>query len=231
MRWDNLLFLHWPVDPPMMRKLVPEQLGLDLFDDRAWVGLVPFRMEATRFRGYPPLPGLSSFYECNVRTYVRAKSRSGREYSGVWFFSLDAERLIPVLGGNWLWSLNYVHSVFKVERDAAGDGTTDYTLNRRRNRAHQSSILWTPGERLPRAEPGTLEHFLTERYWLFTVRNGRVLGGCIEHEPWPLRHATVSRVDDTLVRAAGIQVKGEAFAWHSNTLDVKGWNLVPMERL
>lgn len=229
MRWDNLLFLHWPADPSVMRKLVPEQLELDLFNDRAWIGLVPFRMEATRFRGYPPLPGLSSFYECNVRTYVRARDSRGREHPGVWFFSLDAERLLPVLGGNWLWSLNYIHSEFTVERDSSG--ATDYRLARRARRSQTSSIRWTPGKALPRSEPGTLEHFLTERYWLFTMRYGRLLGGRIEHEPWPLRSATVLRLDDTLVRAAGVEVRGEALAWHSDRLEVKGWNLVPMERV
>lgn len=229
MRWDNLLFLHWPVDPAALRPLIPAELELDLFNDRAWIALVPFRMEQTRFRGYPPLPGLSSFYECNVRTYVRAGDARGNDVPGVWFFSLDAERLLPVLGGKWLWSLNYIHSAFTVERDT--DGTTDYRLARRARRSETSSVLWAPGEALPRSEPGTLEHFLTERYWLFTLRRGRVLGGRIEHEPWPLRSATVSRLDDTLVRAAGVEVKGEALAWHSDRLEVKGWNLVPMERL
>lgn len=240
MRWDNLLFLHWPVDPLVIRPLIPAELELDLFNDRAWIALVPFRMEATRFRHYPPLPGLSSFYECNVRTYVRAKNAKGNDIPGVWFFSLDAERLLPVLGGNWLWSLNYIHSRFTVERDPA-DGTTDYSLARRARpfRAHTSSIRWTPGQPLPRAIPGSLEHFLTERYWLFTRRpnrsSGRIMGGRIEHDPWSLRRATVSHLDDTLIRAAGVNLSSEdlakPLAWHSDTLSVRGWNLLPISRV
>ncbi len=34
MRWDNLLFLHWPVDPGAIRSLIPAEL--DLNDGRAW---------------------------------------------------------------------------------------------------------------------------------------------------------------------------------------------------
>ena len=45
------------------------------------------------------------------------------------FGSLDAETLLPVLGGRWLWSLNYVYSRFNVRQDA---GTTHYHLIRRR---------------------------------------------------------------------------------------------------
>src|SRR5690606_29328728 len=101
----------------------------------------------------------------------------------------------------------------------------------RSRRSHTSSILWTPGEAIPQSEPGTLEHFLTERYWLFTIRRGRVMGGRIDHRTWSLRRASISRLDDTLVRAAGIHVSGEPFAWHSDTLEVKGWNLVDMSRV
>lgn len=238
MRWDNLLFLHWPIDPAVIRPLIPTELELDLYDNRCWIALVPFRMEATRFRHFPPLPGLSSFYECNVRTYVRARDSRGREHAGVWFFSLDAERLLPVLGGNWLWSLNYIHSRFTVthERDSTGlPITTNYTLTRRRDANQRTHIAWTRGDPLPRAAPGSIEHFLTERYWLFTHRNNRIMGGRIDHDPWALRTATLTHLDDTLIRSAGIDLKGEALApplaWHSDTLSVRGWNLLPMNRV
>lgn len=233
MRWDNLLFLHWPVDPSIIRPLIPAELELDLFDDRCWIALVPFRMEATRFRGFPPMPGLSSFYECNVRTYVRARGASGAEHAGVWFFTLDAERLIPVLGGNWLWSLNYIHSRFAVSHPAPG--TTNYTLTRCRNAAEHSHIVWRRGEPIPRAVPGSIEHFLTERYWLFTKRRGVIMGGRVAHEPWSLRAAAVTRLEDTLIQSAGIRTPvgsgAPPLAWHSDTIDVRGWNLVRMDRV
>lgn len=233
MRWDNLLFLHWPVDPAAMRALIPSELELDLFDGRAWIALVPFRMEATRFRGFPPLPGLSSFYECNVRTYVRARGASGSEHTGVWFFSLDAECLIPVLGGNWLWSLNYVHSRFTVSHPAPG--TTDYALARHRNASERSHIVWNRGEPIPRAEPGSIEHFLTERYWLFTKRRGKIMGGRVAHEPWSLRAATVTHLEDTLIQSAGLKNPVDPgtppLAWHSDTIEVRGWSLVRMDRV
>lgn len=241
MRWDNLLFLHWPVPAEAIRPLVPEQLEVDVFDGTAWVALVPFRMEATRFRGYPPLPGLGSFYECNVRTYVRMpeaddhKERThlpgagaglpGVPGAGVWFMSLDAERLLPVLGGRWLWKLNYVHSRFEVAR--SGDGReTDYRLVRRASPSVGSRIVWRRGEPIEPSRPGSLEYFLTERYWLYTVKGGRLMAGRIVHEPWPLRSAELLHLEDGLVRAGGVEVGGDPLAWHSDTLDVIGWKLV-----
>ena len=84
MRWEDLLFAHWPVSADQLRTLVPGGLELDLFENQAWLGVVPFRMSVTRLRGLPPVPGTASFPELNVRTYVRRGNRPG-----VWFFSLD----------------------------------------------------------------------------------------------------------------------------------------------
>jgi uncharacterized protein len=241
MRWDDLLFLHWPVDPQHLRALIPPQVELDLFDAKAWIALVPFRMEATRFRGVPALPGLGAFYECNVRTYVSVKNAVGNPVPGVWFFSLDAEHLLPVLGGRWLWSLNYIHSNFTVSKDIKTDiktdsahqpsGSIDYAMRRRRDATHRTHIRWTPGASLPPSEPGSIEHFLTERYWLYTLRRGRIMGGRVAHPQWSLREAHIDHLDDTLIASAGLEVLGQPLAWHSNTLEVQGWNLVSMDQV
>ncbi len=228
MNWVDLLFLHWRVDPASMRGLVPEPLELDLFEGSAWVGLVPFRMESSTFRGVPRLPGLASFYECNVRTYVRFKGKTG-----VWFFSLDAQTLLPVLGGRWLWDLNYVYSSFHV---ACADNEIDYQLSRRPGPwpAARTHIAWRVGARIPTSRTGSLEHFLTERYWLFTKRvsrNGPIIcGGEVRHAPWSLRKAEVLRLDDTLVSAAGVSGLGtdRPVALASDHLAVDGFALRPL---
>ena len=50
-RWDDVLFLHWQVEPTALQPLVP--LALDLFDGRAWLGVVAFRMSRNRLHGVP----------------------------------------------------------------------------------------------------------------------------------------------------------------------------------
>ena len=52
---------------------------------KAWIGLVFFQVKGNRPRFIPPLPGLQSYLELNVRTYVTYKGKAG-----VHFFSLDA---------------------------------------------------------------------------------------------------------------------------------------------
>src|SRR5690349_19630993 len=68
--WHDLLFAHWPVDKTRLRELVPPALPLDLYEGRAWVGVVPFHMTNVAPRGLPSLPFVSAFAELNVRTYV-----------------------------------------------------------------------------------------------------------------------------------------------------------------
>jgi len=228
MSWENLLFAHWPVDAQAMRRLVPPELEVDLFDGVAWVGLVPFTMRRCAFRGIPRLPGLADFHECNVRTYVRHAGKAG-----VWFFSLDAATLLPVLGGRWLWNLNYVWSRFNVQHR---DAETDYRLTRMNvpglgdGQAARLHIAWRAGAAMPPSRPGTLEHFLTERYWLFTKKRTwagiRVMAGRMHHSMWPLRRAEVLHLDDSLIRAAGLAVSGPPIAFASDRIDVTGDGLI-----
>jgi len=215
MSWTDLLFLHWPVEPHEVEQLLPDGVEVDTFDQRTWIGLVPFKMTDCKFAGFGLVPGLRNFYECNVRVYVRAGG-----LPGVWFLSLDAANLLPVLGGRLKWNLNYVYSVH------------DYALRRLtgpwpKARTH---IRWQIGDPLPPAEAGSLEHFLTERYWLFTERRGGLHAGRIRHEPWSLHEAEVESVDDSLVAAAGFDsvTKGSYLAMASHRIDVRGDPLLPL---
>src|SRR5690349_2579316 len=94
MRWHEVLFLHWPVRREVLRPLIPRELELDIFDGWSWIAVVPFRMSGVRPR-YVPAP--MAFAELNVRTYVKARGRSG-----VWLFSLDAASRLAVPAARWL---------------------------------------------------------------------------------------------------------------------------------
>ena len=64
-------YLHWVVGcVSVVRPLIPAGLQMDLFEDRCYVGAVPFLMERVTPRLVPPLPVLHAFPELNLRTYV-----------------------------------------------------------------------------------------------------------------------------------------------------------------
>ena len=118
--WHDLLFAHWRVDVSELRRVVPAAFDLDLFDDEAWLGIVPFHMTNVGLRATPTVPWISAFPELNVRTYVRVADRPG-----VYFFSLDAARWLAVAAARAFLNLPYYTADMTLER--RGDGL-DYGL-------------------------------------------------------------------------------------------------------
>ena len=174
--WRDLLFAHWPVDPAALRPLVPPELPIDTFGGSAWLGVVPFAITGLRPRGAPPL---MRFLETNVRTYTTVDERPG-----VYFFSLDAASPLAVLGARRLFHLPYFHARMSAER--RGDGIA----YRSRRGAALLAVDYAPAGGVFRAAPGSLEHFLVERYCLYVARRGGILRADIHHAPWDLQPAT-----------------------------------------
>jgi len=223
MRWSSLAFLHWPVESRAIRPMVPGSLSIDTFDGSAWVGLVPFTMPLVRHVGWPGVPTMRRFHECNVRTYVTCDG-----VPGVWFFSLDAASRLAVWGARRFWNLPYHHARIGLGR--TGDRIT-YGVARSADARAALRCDWEAGAPLQPSKPGDLPHFLTERYCLYSVdRGGRLRRGRIRHDPWSLREARVIELEDGLVRAAGIDVgtnrrTNPPIAWHADDLHVDAWGL------
>ena len=118
--WLDLCFLHWRVDETQLRKLVPDSVELDTHDGSTWLGVTPFRLSNFRLRGLPPMPGLSTFPEVNVRTYV---TRDGKP--GIWFFSLDAASRLGVEAAKKAYKLPYHHAEMRYERVGEIDESWD----------------------------------------------------------------------------------------------------------
>jgi uncharacterized protein YqjF (DUF2071 family) len=225
-RWSDLLFAHWPIPVGGMAHLLPAGLEVDTFDGVAWVGVVPFWMDQvqTRVTGEHciTIPGTAAFCELNLRTYVRSKT-SG--LPGVYFFSLDAASALAVIGARTLFHLPYFFA--SMHRQIEPDGTIDYTSRRLltgrsvRFQARYRGLgkIATPGS------DGTLEHFLTERYCLFTHRAGRVIVGHIHHLPWPLEAAEAEISINELPAAHGITLANQPPVLHfARELHVYIWS-------
>jgi uncharacterized protein YqjF (DUF2071 family) len=210
-RWTNLLFVHWKLPAELVQPFIPPELMLDTWEGQAWVGLVPFYMSGVRPWWSPPIPGVSSFCETNVRTYVHYRGRD----PGVWFLSLEAARSLAVRVGRWRWHLPY----FRAEMNLARQGDSIAYNSRRlwpgvagagcRIHAEIGPLLGhdIPDRELPagRALPETLEHFLVERYILYAQETpGRLRAGRVHHVPYPVRSARLEEFHDSLLPAAGI---------------------------
>lgn len=205
-RWHSLLFAHWPLPAAEIAYLLPDGLTVDCFGGDGWIGVVPFTMDRIRFRGLGTLPGAGHFAELNLRTYVRDR-RTG--VPGVYFFSLDAANPLAVVAARTWFHLPYYWARMKAEENASG--TVEYSSGRLlakqpvRFRARYRGL--GPAHRMKRSLAGSIEHFLTERYCLFTTdRHGQLLQGNLHHAPWPLEEAEAEIELNELPLAHGLRL-------------------------
>jgi hypothetical protein len=193
-KWRDLLFVHWPIPVAALRPLIPDRLSIDTHDGVAYIGVVPFAMKDV-WPTWAPF-GLD-FLETNVRTYVHLDGKD----PGVWFFSLDAASWLAVQAARIGWSLPYHHARMRFQR--SGD-SIHYASRRSDNPDAMLTVDYTIGDALQPSEDGTLQHFLLERYYLYSTRRGRLRRGQVHHAPYPAYAATVDTLSDGLVSAAGL---------------------------
>jgi len=214
--WYDLLFAHWQVPTDILRPLVARELPLDTFDGQCWVSVTPFHMtNRARVRA---LPFTSHFRELNCRTYVNMGGKPG-----VFFFSLDASSRLAVWGARTFYHLPYYFAEMRAEKHS--DGIV-YS-SRRRSAVFKANCK--PVGPVALAARGTLEHWLTERYCLYTVHKGNVFRGDIHHVPWPLQQAEAEIEVNTIAEAAGITLpNAEPLLSFSRELKVLIWPLRPV---
>lgn len=218
-RWTNVLFAHWPVTPSVLQPLLPKSLEVLTCEGSAWIGVVPFLMSNVRPRGLPPLPWLSSFPELNVRTYVR----HGDE-EGVWFFSLDASNPLAVRAARRVVHLPYYDARMRI--GATGREEIRYESERTHRGAppaHFVASYRPQGDARP-AAPGTIDHFLVERYLLFAATPRGLITVRIAHRPWPLQRAAATIERNTMGHAIRVPLEPEPrFLHFARRVDVKTW--------
>jgi uncharacterized protein YqjF (DUF2071 family) len=211
--WRTLTFLHWRYDPDVIRRALPGGLTLDTFDGSAWVGLVPFELADVTAPGLFAVPWLSRFPETNVRTYVLGPDGK----PGVWFFTLEADRLIAVLAARAWYHLPYRWAKMSIQEQK---NRVDYRSER--------NSLFGKGETAIAVEPGALvqanelDRFLTARFRLYAAAGSRIAYAPVEHAAWPLRHARVLRLEENLIENSGVpRPRGAPLVHFSQELKIK----------
>lgn len=215
MGWRHLLFENWPVEASVIDAHLPDRLTVDEYDGRGWLSVVPFTNVAVRPRGLPagvgvPLP------ELNLRTYVTCDGQPG-----VYFFSLDADGLVSVLGARLFQYLPYYYARISIAL------TNDYVRFRSRRRhpgdrpVHYEATYRPTGD--PFAAPeDPLARFLVERYRFYTqAPDGSLRYSNVDHDSWTLYPATADVETNTLFTANGFQQPTtEPVTYYSPGLDV-----------
>ena len=223
--WRDLLFAHWPLDAEHVRAAMPRALRehLDTFEGSAWVGVIPLRMYGVSLRGAPGVPTATNFAELNVRTYVTVDGKPG-----VYFFSLDAESRLAVMGARIGFGLNYKYAKMKVRTSERGQIEYSSTRKERPRPAEFEGSYAAESAKVFSGSPGSIEYFLTERYCLYTSHGPHIGRANIHHVPWPLQRAKSTIKTNTMAEAAGITLPDKKPLLHfAKEMDVLVW---PLER-
>lgn len=219
--WRNLTFMHWEVDIDKLLPHIPEGLEIDLFEGKAFVGTIPFVMKKVRPRLLPSVPGVSTFPEFNVRTYV---TKNGK--AGILFLTLDAQSRITCWYAPRAYGLPYRYAKCRLKVDGEL-----YSWKSRRS----SDGLELEGEcraigEKKQASKDSIEEFLFERYSLYTNHKGSLNMAYTQHEPWIFQEGEATIVKNTLTEFydLGIDILKPDYTHISEGVYVHTW---PIEKV
>jgi uncharacterized protein YqjF (DUF2071 family) len=221
--WCDLLFAHWPIAASELEPLVPKPLRVQEFDGTSWVGVVPFRMQGVMRRPLPDLPYFSAFPELNLRLYVELDGKPG-----VWFLSLDASNAVAVWAARRFFHLPYFHA--RMELAESSQGTDFHSTRLSKPRGIEFSAHYQQTSDPYESQPGSLEHWLTERYCLYAQSPaGQLYRAEVHHHPWSLQRAEAEIVRNDLLLPHGLELRGPPALLHfSRRLDVVVWSPAPV---
>ncbi len=214
--------------------MLPPELTVDTFDGNAWVGLVACHLSGVRPWWFLPVPGLSSFHETTVRTYVHLDGKD----PGIWCLSLDASSSLVVRVARWKRHLPYYRAAMQRSRSGR---TLRYASERLwpgivgpggSIEAEVGDLIGALDKNLPagQAVPDTLEHFLAERYILYSqTAGGQLSQQRAHHAPYPLREARLLEMSESLLKAAHIKPRSAPeHVMYSEGVDVEVFRRRPL---
>lgn len=178
--WNNALFLHWKVPLEALRKLVPEQLIIDTFEDGAYISIVAFTMQQIRPRNLPAVKVISDFEEVNVRTYINNDGKKG-----VYFLNIEAAKKLSAYIAKALSGLPYEKSQMKRT------GSQFQSVNKRKG-FHLSANFDIQAIHSTKT---ALDKWLTERYCLYADINNDIYRYDIHHKEWELNKVMLEKLD------------------------------------
>ncbi|KAB2334776.1 DUF2071 domain-containing protein [Cytobacillus depressus] len=219
--WSNLFFTHWPIAPEILRPYIPQSLQIDTFNRYAWVGIILFVMEGIYPRGLNYKSILPSFPEINVRTYVQCDDKPG-----IYFLSIDVGDWASYTIAKRWFRLPYFSSHVSFQKE---DQTFQFGSKRKGN---SNSPITFNGKYIPLPKifypkKGTLDHWLTERYCLYSKdQRGNLYCGEIHHRPWPLQYAESEIHMNTLLSPFNIDLNEvKPISHYSKGVDSLIWNI------
>jgi len=212
--YRDVLLAYWPAPLDAIARPLPSGLAADTWNGEAWAGVACARVTSLRVRGLPPLPGLSSFPQVELLAPVTDGDRPG-----LWLFSLEIGRQLFAELAKRTHRLPAYGAQIAFRTTAAG-----VAVEARRD-GLELRARYAPAGDLREPEPGSFEHFVAERYALYTSDGGRLYRADVHHAPWRLARAEAHVAAATL---APLPLEGAPRALYAAEQDLLVW---PLEEL
>lgn len=213
--WRNVIFLHYQVDLTQLKKFVPEELEIDLFDDKSWVSVVAFTMKKIRPKNLPYFAPVSDFDEINIRTYVKSNGKAG-----VYFLSIEGGKGISCKIAKGISELPYRFS--KIKRTSNKYQSQNSEFN------DKLDIAFTKGKEL--TEKTELDKWLTERYALFQDTEEAINEFEIHHLEWPIDEIKLHSLEIDYPRFEELITEKPSKTHYSKGIQVIAWGKIKKKK-
>ncbi len=178
--WNNAIFLHWQVELSELKKFVPKELEIDLFEGKPWVSVVAFTMQKIRPKNLPAFPPISNFDEINIRTYVKTDNKTG-----VYFLSIEGGKSLSCKIAKGMSELPYRFSKIKRTKNQYKSHNSEFN--------DKMNIQFEIGKKITKKTE--LENWLTERYALFQDAKNSINEFEIHHLEWSINELDLKELE------------------------------------
>ncbi|RKE98667.1 YqjF family protein [Ichthyenterobacterium magnum] len=176
--WNKAIFLHWEVNPELIKPMLPKGVKLDVLNGKTWVSLVAFDMNNIGIRSLPKLPHISDFFEINIRVYTVCNRKPS-----VYFLSMEGSKKSSCKVLKAVSKFPYRYSEMKrtnFNYDSKNTINNDhfYTEYRLGDQLHKDDTdIW-----------------LTERYAVFQDHKKNLIEYDVHHIEWPLQSISLKNL-------------------------------------
>src|SRR5699024_3942710 len=150
-----ILVIDTPISQHTLRNFVPFPFKIDTYEGKSWISIVLFKAKKSRLRYMPGWLSYTTFYQMNILTSVHFRNERG-----VYFFSINANRLFAAIGGSAV-SLPFNKASISIneQNDSfvfSGEGLPN-------NYKGTVQISYRPQFTTFKPDASSLAYFLTER--------------------------------------------------------------------
>jgi len=169
--WHNTVLFHFQVSKEELNKLIPKELTLDTFENKAWISIICYSVKKNCERNFFPIPFITNFTELNILTYV--------EHNGIkatYILSSNRNLLLSTIYSKLIHGISYKLS--EIEH-------ANNLLNHESGSENRICLKYFK-KGLKTYKENSLDHWLTERYCRFYTDREKIFKIYISHCKWKL---------------------------------------------